>query len=47
MVKMYQMADKLVRKMLWKAFHFYLDDNETVKNRYSGIFSSCRNPKED
>ena len=47
MVKMYQMADKLVRKMRWKAFHFNLDDNETVKNGYSGIFLSCRNPKED
>ena len=47
MVKMYQMADKLVRKMRWKAFHFNLDDNEPDKKEFSGIFPSNRNPKED
>ena len=27
--------------------YFNLDDNESVKNEYSGIFPLCRNPKED
>ena len=45
--KMYRMVDKLVRKTRWKAFHFYLDDNELFKNKQNGIFPLRRNPKGD
>ena len=47
MVKMYQMADKLVRKMRWKAFHLNLEEQEFVSKEYGGIFPTHRNPKED
>ena len=46
MVKMYQLADKLVR-ILWKAFNFNLEEQEIVKKEYGGIFPKSKNPKED
>ena len=47
MVKIYQIADKLVRKMRQKAFLFNLNDKESVKNKCSGIFLLRKSPKED
>ena len=41
------MADKLIRKMRWKAYHLNLEEQDFVKKEYSGIFPTHRNPKED
>ena len=47
MVKIYRIADKLVRKMRWKAFLFSLNDKESIKNKCSGTFPLRKKPKED
>ena len=47
MVKMYQMADKMIRKIRCKAFHLNLEEQDFVKKEYSVIFSTHRNPNED
>ena len=38
MVKMYQMADKMIREMRWKAFHLNLEEQDFVTKEYSEIF---------
>ena len=41
------MADKLIKKMRWKALRLNLEEQDFAKKEYSGIIPTHRNLKED